>query len=155
MSELNITNKIISYSGTMWQINNITQVTKYFIPKKWPFSLKSILISLVVGIIAASGAPEPIALIIAAASLGFSAYAIYRNAAAVDSHGVKLETSSGSSELLTSSDEDLIDSIIKKINQVMHSSDKPADFVFNVDNRTFTDNSTVITDSVVKESFNN
>ena len=47
-------------------------------------------------------------------------------------YGITIETNAGSTKLLTSKDESLINRIINTIAEIMNNQDKPANYTFNV-----------------------
>ena len=156
MSEIKITDKIITYEGSTWQVNNITNVEKYIFTPKAPFSTRSIALAIAlafIGLVFLSDGPGVFSILAVLGGGGFAYYAFRKNREPRDFWGVWLETSAGRGRLFTSSKEQDIDNVIMSIQAAMSSSD-PVNQVWHLHNETITHHNLSIKDSSIHESFN-
>lgn len=119
MSILSITNSTISLDSTVYQIKNIAQVGKYRIRPKYFFNITFIIISGLIGF------AFPRLLIL-------PLIGIIERILKKRKYGVRIETNSGGTSLIASTDESLIDRIIKRIVEVMNNQDTPVNYTFNI-----------------------
>ncbi len=156
--KLNITNKVISYGGQTWPLRNITRVGKYEITNPNPYSIMSMLktvLGVLLGVFLAV-AGYSIGYIIFLAAGIYLYYKYYKNRQNIPFYGLRIETSSGSAELFTSPNENFIDKLVTTISDVIHADEK-MDLTVNIDQRTIYDNihdSTIVQNSDVRDSFN-
>ncbi len=141
-SLLYITEKTIKYSGQVYQLKNITQVGKYKIrQKRWSIAFVTILIG--VGGIAIMGqrGAEPLG----AGIIGFALVLFLWNVFRKRKFLLRLETSSGNSELFTSKDEPFIDDLIANITEIMELEIEGTNIV------AYTDKSKIVNNTIQKQ----
>lgn len=140
-SKLRITDRVISYGGQTWAVRNITTISKYKITKENPYNFNRLAKATGVFLLSLffASVSESIAGLVMMGSLAFIVYGIWQNIQNKPKYGLKIVSSAGESELLTSADEEFIDLLVFKITDVIQS-DKPSNLMVNVDNRTIYDN---------------
>ena len=142
MNTLNVTNNTITLDNKVYQVRNITSVGKYRMKPNYFFKndffrlsfifvgviLIAVIFSLV-GLEWMKSEPDKFftfSLIIVTAS------GIIERFIKAKRYGITIETSAGSTKLLTSKNEGLIDEIINTIAKIMNNQDKSANYTFNV-----------------------
>lgn len=169
-SNLTITNKTMTWGGTVWQLNNITRLFKFIEPKENelpnnPEKIKEMTKFLtyaigvfVIGWIFSWTGLKAISVIIGA-GLGYYIYKMKEENNATpktyNKYYLKIETAAGSTDVFHSLDELFIDRLISKINDVMQHKDDTTNLTVNIDNSTVIDNisgSTVVTGSNISNS---
>ncbi|MDE5101914.1 MAG: DUF6232 family protein [Trichodesmium sp. St19_bin2] len=137
MNTLNVTNNTITLDNKVYQVRNITSVGKYRIKPTYFFKLSFIFVGVIliavifslVGLEWMKSEPDKFftfSLIIVTAS------GIIERFIKAKRYGITIETSAGSTKLLTSKNEGLIDEIINTIAKIMNNQDKSANYTFNV-----------------------
>ena len=136
MSRLNITNNTITLDSKVYQIRNVTSVGKYRIKPSDIFKLNFIIICGVLGWFGIAlinsnpdmSAPKWFAGIV----IFLAASGIIERFTKAPKYGLSIETNAGSTKLLISKDEKLIDEIIYTITQIMNNLDKAVNYSFNI-----------------------
>lgn len=130
MSQLLINNKTITLGSTIYQIRNITSIAKYKLKTNYFISLKAILICLGIAFQSTQATSSVNAFTMLGASIALAGIA--ERFARKTKFGVSIETSSASTRLITSPDEEFIDSVINRMHQVIQDQDTPASYTFNI-----------------------
>jgi hypothetical protein len=148
MAKLDINHRTINFNNRILQLRTITSVAKGHGLKPLPFRLRTLAIAglaLLGGLSTASnGAPGGGLLISLLAGI-FLVYAIKANLKPREYWILHLETASGSSNLLASSDEQAIDNAVRAITVAME-----ADAAFQ--QTVIINDSTIVNDAVIKGS---
>jgi len=167
IGEFKITNQVISYSGQVWQLRNITRVGKYKVNNPKPHKILDFLKPIggfFFGIVLIMN-EAPIGFLVVLLALGYFAFQVYQNKKHKPEFALKIEASSGTAEIFTTHDEEFVDQLVNLISRVMRSEEQK-EFQVSIDNRTIIDNSlvdnrksyndikdsTIIDDSNVKDS---
>ncbi len=136
MSTLNVTNNTITLDNKVYQVRNITSIGKYKIKPNYFFKLKFLIICVVLSLLGIAwmiNTPDGKWF-----TFSFTFGAIFlaalgiRERLTAKRYGITIETNAGSTRLLTSNDESLINRIINTIAEIMNNQDKPANYTFNV-----------------------
>lgn len=163
-NNLRITNKVIIHNNQAWQVQNITRVGKYIIKKSNPLKVKIVFMNIGILLIGLLMANEGIAfgIFLFCGAVLYLVFKLFKKIFQKSKYALKIETSSGSSELFTSHDESFIDRLVVEITEVIQNQslmqEVRKELTVNIDRRTIYDNihnSTIIRDSEVNNSFNN
>ncbi|NEN93093.1 DUF6232 family protein [Okeania sp. SIO2B3] len=133
MSRLNVTNNTITLDNKVYQVRNITSVGKYRIKPNYFFKLKFIIVGVVLSLLGIEWMKNnPDVSLFTWSVIILTALGIIERFTKAKRYGITIETSAGSTRLLTSKDESLINRIINTITEIMNNQDKPANYTFNV-----------------------
>ena len=142
---LSITNKTLRYGNQTYQISNLTHVAKYEIEKK-PKIKTSVLIWAIVICIGSflQSANSVGEFIIVSLITGTVAVVGVRERIAPPTYAFSLETSSGSSKLFSSTNEQFIDNLIARISRIMDDDTVPVSYSVNIADNSITDDSETV-----------
>lgn len=133
MSKLNITNNTITLANKVYQVRNITSVGKYQFKKNYFFKLKFIFPGIIISLIGIEWMKSnPDVKWFTFSVLFVTLLGIIERFVKPKKYGITIETNAGSSKLLTSNNESLINKIIQTITEIMNNQDKSANYTFNV-----------------------
>ena len=133
MSKLNVTNNTITLDNIVFQVRNITAVGKYRIKPKFFFKLSFIIICVILSLVGIEWVKSnPDVKWFTFSVIFLAACGIIERFTKAKRYGITIETNAGSTKLLTSKDESLINRIINTIAEIMNNQDQPANYTFNV-----------------------
>ncbi|NEO52403.1 MAG: hypothetical protein F6K54_04505 [Okeania sp. SIO3B5] len=133
MSTLNITNNTITLDNKVYQVRNITSVGKYRIKPNYFFKLNFIIICVILSLVGIEWMKSnPDVKWFTFSIIFVTALGIIERFTKAKRYGITIETNAGSTKLLKSKDESLIDTIINTIAQVMNNQDKPVNYTYNI-----------------------
>lgn len=154
-NSLSITDKTIKYGSQVYQLNNITQVGKYKANKKrWLMAFFAVIVGVFGVVIATQRGGEVVGLAVIFIAVILLLLSVLRKRLYL----LRLETSSGSTELFTSKDEAFIDKLITIISEVMESQIEGTNFIAYTDKSKIINNSNqkiVRGDEVAGDKFDN
>lgn len=151
MAQLEINHRTVNFNNRILQLRMITSVGKFHGIKPRKFSWLVVVIAIVIAMGGLSMIGDRQAGVGLVASLGagaFAFYAIKQNLKPRDYWALKLETASGSSNLLASTDERVIDEAVQSITAAMEAD---ASFQHTV----IINDSTIVNDAVIAGSVSN
>ena len=133
MNTLNVTNNTITLDNKVYQVRNITSVGKYRIKPNFFFKLSFIFVGVILSLVGIEWVKSnPDVKWLTFSVIFLTALGIIERFTKAKRYGITIETSAGSTKLLTSKNEGLIDEIINTIAKIMNNQDKSANYTFNV-----------------------
>ncbi|MCL2934926.1 MAG: DUF6232 family protein [Trichodesmium sp. St16_bin4-tuft] len=133
MNTLNVTNNTITLDNKVYQVRNITSVGKYRIKPTYFFKLSFIFVGVILSLVGIEWVKSnPDVKWLTFSVIFLTALGIIERFTKAKRYGITIETSAGSTKLLTSKNEGLIDEIINTIAKIMNNQDKSANYTFNV-----------------------
>ncbi|MEH1863962.1 MAG: DUF6232 family protein [Nostoc sp.] len=136
MSTLSITNRTLKLGSTVYQVSNVTSVSKYRIQPRYTFNIRFIIICGLLswlGVELVKRNPDMLVLNwVIVILFSFVVLGILERFIRPKKYGLSIITNSGGVQLIASTNQKLIDKIIDKLIEIMNNRDAPANYTFNV-----------------------
>ena len=152
MTKLEINHRTINFNNRTLQLRMVTAVSKLYAIRPLPFKWRTVAIVIVIslaGLFGMTGNGQYVpGLLVGLGAAAFAVYAIKENLKPRDYWILHVETASGSSNLVASSDERVIDDAVQAIAAAMEAD---ASYQHTV----IINDSTIVSDAVVQGSIIN
>ncbi|MEM8558574.1 MAG: DUF6232 family protein [Bacteroidota bacterium] len=138
MTSVEVTDRVIRYSGNMIQISTITDVEKYRVEPKAPHSIKSMVIAVgiaLLGLMLLGSEAFGLGMLMILGGGAYAFYAYKKNSEPRTFWLAWLTTSSGRSRSLASANRNDIDQLVENIHAAMTTSNFVAQIIQLNDNR--------------------
>lgn len=131
---LSISKRTVRFGTRVYQIRNITNIAMLVIQPTHTFTIQGFIVSGISFFILMS-IDNGVAKLLGFLALLVFSFGIYERVSKHPKYALQIETSSGSQNLISSSDKSFIEKIISKIYMFMDDDEQDANYVFNLEDR--------------------